>query len=152
MDDFSTLRWWLCQVGSWKKSWLRNTVGCPASPLMFLSAAKVWLSTAEAWQLVQYCPKPMFCIGLVFGAGQSGPQPEPGQPNHPQNQPSCATLLSRTITAAPCLLGSRLIGSTEAQAAAGAGYISLMIMAPSGTGDAEAGNGPWSGRLVFNQA
>ena len=49
----------LCHDGSRKKFWLRNTSGSPGSPLMFFSDAKVELSFAEAWQLVQYWPKPM---------------------------------------------------------------------------------------------
>ncbi len=35
-------------TGGRKKLWLRNVRGRPGSPLMLLSAAKVWLSLAEA--------------------------------------------------------------------------------------------------------
>ena len=57
-----------------------------------------------------------------------------------------------SLCATCCYLGAKFAGATEAQAAAGAGYISLMIMAPSGTGGADADTAPWSGRLVFSQA
>ena len=78
----------------------------------------------------------------MAGAGQSGPQPL--QPNQPQNQPSWAAWLSRIITAAP-LGGNRRSGGTSAQREAGDGYISLIIMAPSGTGRAGRPPSPAAG-------
>ena len=107
-------------------------------------------SLAEAWQLVQYWPKPMKGRRLFGPAGQSGSQPL--QPNQPQNQPSCDACRSRTITAAP-LVGSRRSGSTPAHAAAGDGYISFTITAPSGTGAGSAGACDSSiGRLACSQS
>ncbi len=70
-----------------KKCWLRKTSGSPGSSLMLRSAAKVSLSLAEAWQLVQpERPKLMLSGGLSGLGGQSGDQPF--QPYQPQNQPS----------------------------------------------------------------
>ena len=54
------------------------------------------------------------------------------------------------MTAAPFFTGSRWRGSMPAQAAAGAVYISLTMMAPSGTGWAVAGAALASGRLAFS--
>src|SRR5437016_8234560 len=127
---------------------------------MFLSAAKVWLSFADAWQFVQYWPKPIRGSGADCGAGQSTAQPDTAvgpHPYQPQNQPSCDLLLSRTMTAEACESGSRCVTSMPAQAAAGYGYISLIIIAPSGTGSTsfEAATPPvakGSCRFSFNHA
>src|ERR1043165_2600305 len=99
----------LCQDGSRNQFWLRKTSGTPGSPKTLFSAANVELSFAEAWQLVQYCPKPMAGEGLgrcarrpgggggrAGWAGQSPCPPDPPQPYQPQNQPSCEPLESRT--------------------------------------------------------
>src|SRR6476619_6019202 len=117
---------------------------------MFCSAAKVELSFAEAWQLVQYCPKPIRKLGLEGGAGQSTSQVDPSKPYQPQNQPSCEPLLSRTITAELWLSGRRYSHGTSWQAAAGGGYISLIMMAPSGTG--ACATDFLSGRCVFSHS
>src|SRR6516164_7783803 len=104
---------------------------------MLLGLANVWLSRAEAWQLRQYWPKPMNGSGLEATGGKSTCQPlfTSGQPYQPQNQPSLAALLSRIMTAAPCSIGLSLSRSGTRQAAAGVEfYISLTMMAPSGTG------------------
>ena len=69
----------------------------------------------------------------------SQPEPEPGQPYQPQNQPSYEPSASRTITAEACVFARRFRISTPAQAAAGYGYISLIIIAPFGTGAGVAG-------------
>jgi hypothetical protein len=75
-------------------------------------------------------------------AASLGAQPLSGHPYQPQNQPSWEADASRTMIAAP-LLGNRRSGSTALQAAAGAGNISLTIIAPSGTGGGSAGpDGP----------
>ncbi len=85
--------------------------------------------------------------GLDCGAGQSTAQTEPGQPYQPQNQPSSAASLSRTMMAAPFCVGSRWAGSNLSQAAAGAEYISLMMIAPSRTGAGFFGAGPELGAV-----
>src|SRR5215475_4169786 len=85
--------------------------------------------------------------GLLAAGGQSGAHTSgPPQPNQPQNQPSRAALVSRTMMAAP-LVGFRLMGSMPAHAAAGVGNISFTIMAPSGSGSGLATVSPPSGRL-----
>src|SRR5262245_1065488 len=132
--------------GSRKKSWLRNTSGSPGSSLMFCSAAKVWLSRAEAWQLVQYWPKPEKGSGLSAAEGQ--PRPLPYQQMALQTQPSYAVRLSRTMTAMPATVGLSRFQSMPPQAAAGAVYISLTMMAPGGTG-VSVGT-PSTGRFVFS--
>ncbi len=48
-------------------------------------------------------------------------------------------------------MGNRWVGSTVSQAAAGAGNISLIITAPSGTGGGSSTGGPSAGRLAFIQ-
>ena len=147
----ATSRWWLATGSGSKKCCERKTSGAPGSPSTFTRLAKVCSSAAEAWQLTQYCPKPMNGYRLVASGGQSGLHPL--QPNQPQNQPSCEAPRARTITAAP-LVGSRRSGSTPAQAAAGAGNISLTIIAPSGIGGGAAGAaaGSLAGRLASSHA
>ena len=52
----------------------------------------------------------------------------------------------------PFFVGLSRSQSMPAQAAAGAVYISLMIMAPSGTGSGVVGRVPSAGRFAFSQA
>src|SRR3954454_16290567 len=76
-----------------------------------------------------------------------------GQPYHPQNQPSLAAALSRTMTAAPCSTGFSFSRSGTRQAAAGVElYISLIMIAPSGTGGTRTGGVPSAGRYFFSHA
>ncbi len=77
-----------------------------------------------------------------------------GQPYQPQNQPSCAAALSRTITAAPCSTGFSFSRSGTRQAAAGVElYISLIMIAPSGTGGIRPGTAmPSAGRYFCSHA
>ena len=132
----------LCHDGSRKKFWLRKTSGSPVLALDVLQRREggvvasprrgSWCSTGRS---------PCTGRGSCDCAGQSTFQPDPAQPYQPQNQPSCEPLQSRTITAEAYCAASRFIESTPAQAAAGAGYISLIIMAPSGTGCSVADDG-----------
>src|SRR5215211_2832393 len=117
---------------------------------MFFNAAKVWLSAAEAWQFVQYWPKPENGSGLAAAGGQSACQPL--HPIAPQNHPSYAACRSRIMTAMPPLIGLSHSQSMLPHAAAGAVYISLMIMAPSGTGSTAVRDGvPSADRFALSQ-
>src|SRR5580658_2317134 len=75
--------------------------------------------------------------GLDGAGGYSTFQPlsTSGQPYQPQNQPSREAAASRIITAAPSFTGLSFNRSGTRQAAAGVAlYISLTMIAPSGTG------------------
>ena len=73
------------------------------------------------------------------------------QSKEPQNQPSWEARLSRTITAAPWEIGRSLSQAISPHRAAGGGYISLTIIAPSGTASSCAGVEPVSGRFALSQ-
>ncbi len=89
---------------------------------------------------------------MLGGGGQSFTHP--CQPMAPQNHPSRAPALSRTITAMPCEFGRSRNRSGTRQADAGGGlYISFTMIAPSGTGAGSAGALDGSlGRLACSQA
>ena len=146
----STASSWLEGAGAGvKKSWLRKASGSPGSPCMFFGEAKVRLLAADAWQFMQYWAKPMFGRLLSAGmGGQSGAQPLwLPKPYQPQNQPSCDAPASRIMIAAP-LVGNSFSGSTSRQAEDGVGYISLTMIAPSGTAGGVAGPLPSAGRYL----
>jgi hypothetical protein len=54
------------------------------------------------------------------------------------------------MTVAPSEIGRSLSQAMPPQAAAGAGYISLTMMAPSGTGASRAGADTFSGRFTLS--